>query len=634
MKKLTETLGIKILAIILSYVTVLIFILSAAATAIMGYYKFYFSDVDTVKSEIMTDMAENEAHHAQNLWYWGDDLTAYYKDKNIYYEVYDERNQKITETNYSAQEYLAKGDANVYENIEKSSVNPETGKEHTYWDDEHIATVNIYVAKDMTKNDLFSVTLKIIELGFKLEYAVIFIMLLALIFAIALLCYLFCASGHRKGGEVALNYLDKVPFDIYTAVIIAVALMSVEIVANWGYDTFSVITSILLVGSIDYFIGLIYLLSFATRIKTGTLIKNNIIYYILNFFLKRSKRFFLWLRFILSNVPFIYKTVLCLVGLLIIEFICIIILLNTYWYNSALMVFCLIFANIAFVLAVLYFAVVMSKIKQGGEKIAGGELEHKIDTRYMLGDFKKFSESLNNINEGLQLAVNERMKSERFKTELITNVSHDIKTPLTSIVNYVDLIKKEKSENETVNGYIEVLDRQSSRLKKLVEDLVEASKASTGNISVNLTPCDIGVLLNQTVGEFEERLNKSSLVPIVNIPEEPMRIMADARHLWRVFDNIMNNVCKYALSGTRVYIDVKQQGGKAEITFRNISKYELNISADELMERFVRGDKSRNTEGSGLGLSIAKSLIELQNGNLILSVDGDLFKVSVRLPMA
>ena len=296
-------------------------------------------------------------------------------------------------------------------------------------------------------------------------------------------------------------------------------------------------------------------------------------------------------------------------------------------------VFFLICANIGFILISLYLAAVMQKIKQGGEKIAGGQLEHKIDTKYMIGDFKSFSESLNNINDGLQSAVNERMRSEHFKTELITNVSHDIKTPLTSIVNYVDLIKKEDCDNETVNSYIEVLDRQSSRLKKLVEDLVEASKASTGNLPVNLMPCDVGVLLTQTVGEFEDRLEKSGVTPIVNIPESPIRIMADGRHLWRVFDNLMNNVCKYAMAGTRVYLDVKAVGDKAVITFRNISKYELNVSPDELMERFVRGDSSRNTEGSGLGLSIAKSLVELQNGNMALDVYGDLFKVTLEFPI-
>ena len=215
------------------------------------------------------------------------------------------------------------------------------------------------------------------------------------------------------------------------------------------------------------------------------------------------------------------------------------------------------------------------------------------------------------------------------RTELITNVSHDIKTPLTSIINYVDLIKKEKPENEKVKEYLDVLDRQSVRLKKLIEDLVEASKASTGNLTVYLTECEAGVLLSQTVGEFDERLRDAGLTPILNMPETPVKIMADGRRLWRVFENLMSNVCKYSLCGTRAYMELYEKDGKAFIVFKNISKCELNISGDELVERFVRGDTSRNTEGSGLGLSIAKSLTELQKGEMRIEVDGDLFKVTL-----
>ena len=225
------------------------------------------------------------------------------------------------------------------------------------------------------------------------------------------------------------------------------------------------------------------------------------------------------------------------------------------------------------------------------------------------------------------MAVDERMRSERFKTELITNVSHDIKTPLTSIINYSDLICKEQPENEKVAEYAAVLLRQSERLKKLIEDLVEASKASTGSVDVLAAPCEVGVLLTQTVGEYEQRLRENDLELIAKQPETPVRIMADGRHLWRVFDNLMNNVCKYAQGGTRVYLTVEEKNGEAAISFKNTSKYPLDISADELMARFVRGDSARSTDGNGLGLSIARSLTELQNGRLELTVDGDLFKV-------
>jgi len=230
-------------------------------------------------------------------------------------------------------------------------------------------------------------------------------------------------------------------------------------------------------------------------------------------------------------------------------------------------------------------------------------------------------------------AVEERMKSERMKTELITNVSHDIKTPLTSIINYSDLIAKETDDPAKVREYTEVLTRQSVRLKKLIEDLIEASKASTGNLEVLLAPCESNVLLSQAAGEYEAKMKEHNLELVVSQPDHPVMIMADGRRLWRVFDNLLNNICKYAQEGTRVYLSLTETSSGAEISFKNTSRQQLNITADELKERFVRGDSSRNTEGNGLGLSIAQSLTELQKGTMELCVDGDLFKVTLKFPM-
>ena len=226
--------------------------------------------------------------------------------------------------------------------------------------------------------------------------------------------------------------------------------------------------------------------------------------------------------------------------------------------------------------------------------------------------------------------MNERLKSERFKTELITNVSHDIKTPLTSIINYSDLIGKEEPGSEKIAEYADVLKRQSEKLKRLLEDLIEASKASTGNLDVHLTPCDAAVLVTQAEGEYQEKLDAAGLTLIARKPEDPLYILADGRRLWRVFDNLRNNVCKYSQPGTRVYLTLEKQGSDAVFTFRNTSREELNVTPEELMERFVRGDSSRSTEGSGLGLSIARSFTELQNGTMELDIDGDLFKVILR----
>ena len=230
--------------------------------------------------------------------------------------------------------------------------------------------------------------------------------------------------------------------------------------------------------------------------------------------------------------------------------------------------------------------------------------------------------------------VTEQRRFEQMRRDFVTNVSHELKTPLTSIINYVDLMKKEKVDNETVQEYIAVLDRQSARLKKLIEDLMEASKASTGNIKVELEAMDATVMLTQVVGEFEERAKKNQLDIVVDSPEPPVKIMADGRHLWRVIDNLMSNICKYAMPGTRVYLTTEREGDTARMVVRNISRYPLNISADELTERFVRGDSSRSTEGSGLGLSIATSLMSLQGGDFRLTIDGDLFKVTLILPAA
>jgi signal transduction histidine kinase len=288
-----------------------------------------------------------------------------------------------------------------------------------------------------------------------------------------------------------------------------------------------------------------------------------------------------------------------------------------------------IIEHFVLICAVLYLAAVMRRLQKGGRALAEGNFDYRTDTRGMLWDFRRHGEDLNSIGDGLSIAVEERMKSERMKTELITNVSHDIKTPLTSIVSYVDLLEKEELGNETARGYVEVLARQSARLKKLIEDLVDASKASTGNLTVNWERLELGVLLDQAAGEYAERMEKAGLELVVGKPDHTVAVMGDGRHMWRIFDNLMGNIVKYAQPGTRVYVDLTDRGGRAEIRFRNISRERLNVSGEELAERFVRGDASRSTEGSGLGLSIAMSLARLQKGDMQITVDGDLFKVTL-----
>ena len=383
--------------------------------------------------------------------------------------------------------------------------------------------------------------------------------------------------------------------------------------------------------SFDYFIALLYTVSFAVRIKAGTFVKNNVIYRLLRILLRSLKKILGFLGFVFKNLSLVKKIALICVAVLIFDFFVAAVCLSAG--AIALLAFLAGLNAVAIAVLIIFTAVQLQRIKNGGEKIAEGDIDYKIDTSYMFPEFREFCGSLSNISAGMQNAVDEKMKSERMRTELITNVSHDIKTPLTSIINYVDLIKKEQPEDEKIKEYVAVLDRQSSRLKKLIEDLVEASKASSGSLKVELSECDAGVLLSQTVGEFDERLKKAELTPVLTVPDMPVKIMADGRHLWRVLENLTSNVCKYSLPGTRVYMDLTVRDKKAVITFKNISKYPLNISGDELMERFVRGDTSRNTEGSGLGLSIARSLTELQGGDMKIDIDGDLFKATLKFDL-
>lgn len=289
--------------------------------------------------------------------------------------------------------------------------------------------------------------------------------------------------------------------------------------------------------------------------------------------------------------------------------------------------------GLASLATILYGANCFGRLLEGAKRMRSGDLESKVEDKYLVGCFREFAGELNGLADVAMVAAQNQLKSERMKTELITNVSHDIKTPLTSIINYVDLLEKPHTEEEQ-KAYVEVLSRQSQRLKKLIDDLMEMSKASTGNIQVDIAEIDAVEAVTQALGEFSDKLTAAGLTPVFHQSEENIMLLADGRLLWRAMSNVLSNAVKYALPGTRLYVDVSATQDKAIISFKNISGAQLNISAEELMERFVRGDSSRNTEGSGLGLNIAKSLMELQKGQLQLLVDGDLFKVTLVFPRA
>ena len=465
--------------------------------------------------------------------------------------------------------------------------------------------------------------------------------------AIACLVFLFIGAGHRKGKEGArLNLLDRIPLDLYAAGCFALAfvwlLLFVELTESMAYFfAFSPegITYLAFTCIVVYTAGLVALapfLSFATRVKAGGGIwwRNTAICWALKLCWRAVrwcwglvKRFCGWLWYMTTKISIVWRTALIVLAVLLANFF---IAMSM---HSDFALFCWLLLMAAVFLLACFGAWQMKSLKAAGEKLAAGEFEYKIDTKHMYWEFKHHAENLNSIGDGMAAAVEQRMKSERLKTELITNVSHDIKTPLTSIINYVDLLERPHTPEEGAE-YLEVLERQSKRLKKLTEDLVEASKASTGNMSVTLAPTSTLEIINQSLAEYGQRMEAGKLSVLINVPEPAPAVRADGRLLWRVMDNLFNNVVKYAMPETRVYVDVRTSEGNAVISVKNISRAALNVSAGELMERFVRGDASRSTEGSGLGLSIAKSLTELQHGQFSISTDGDLFKAEITLPLA
>ncbi|MBQ4011791.1 MAG: hypothetical protein II602_04535, partial [Erysipelotrichales bacterium] len=464
---------------------------------------------------------------------------------------------------------------------------------------------------------------QIYEYAHTYESFMVPVLVISALLFIADLIFLLCSAGHRKGKEtVELNWFDRIPLDVLSVVLVTLIILFAIFILDvvepwipWAYFNGGIAFAITVVGTVACLIveGLMILaliMTLATRIKAGGWWKNTWLW----LFGEAALRFF-------EAIPSVWQVTLA----------AIVYLGLTVWFLSERASLPLLVMNcVAAVIAVIY-AFFYKRISGATERMAKGDLDLNVDTQYLVGPVKKQAENLNSIRDGMKTAVESRMKSERLKTELITNVSHDIRTPLTSIINYVDLLQKEPGEEER-NKYMERLSRNANRLKKLTEDLIEASKASTGNIPVHAENLDLREIIEQALAEYEERFEAKNLEPIINM-DQGVKVYADGRLLWRVLSNLFSNISKYAHDDTRIYIDVKAQGNApVNVCIKNISHDPLNIDADELMERFVRADSSRHTDGSGLGLNIAKSLMELQGGALNLTIDGDLFRADIGIP--
>ncbi len=484
--------------------------------------------------------------------------------------------------------------------------------------------MNLYLQNPLTVHDnIYNQNILFNAYYFKGVAELFTTIIVDLVLFIFVLVFEFSATGHKNGYEgIHTLWIDHIPYELIIFYLFVVSFFTfISFGFNFNsYDTFSIVSIYILITEAMFVSLNIYmvLMTTARRLKSNILFETSI-----------TCQIFLFVYHTFKAIPVVYKVSIPTILYFIIELY----VFDGYLYGRRYYLH-LIMTMVACI-SVILLAYQFSFVYKAGKELVNGNKNYKISDekkKLMIGEIKEHASNLNELSDGISLAVEKEMKSERLKAELITNVSHDIKTPLTSIINYTNLLSKEHTAEEE-KQYIDVLNRQSNKLKKLIEDLIEASKASTGNISTNIVPINIRELMEQSIAEYDEKLNKANLDVVLNIKDEPISVYADGRLLWRVLSNLFSNVSKYALAGTRVYIDVSRcNTNEVLISIKNISKDQLNINPDELTERFVRGDLSRHTEGSGLGLNIVKSLVEVQKGRFELNIDGDLFKANIYLP--
>ncbi|MBR5459760.1 MAG: HAMP domain-containing histidine kinase [Clostridia bacterium] len=622
----------KTVAIFLSFIAFCLLELSIIAVYVGYELDFYTQPRQKIIKECLSGHLDMMCEDLYDFLQRGEAFEAeeYFKGQNFRFDVYNEYGDLIFSTRDGDEGYIVSktftvildGESikDVEHKIKDYGIKPVASESESAM---YSFSAVGYIPETLYDADEVLSVYRIVNVGYDLRFGVIAIGVVSFLLVAAALIFLMSVAGHRPGVEkIVLAPLDVIPFDLYSILFYIVLLVETGVVGRYLPQE-----ALLVLLPFDYLLAVVYLCSLAVRLKHGGLLKNTFVFMTLRFLTKTAvKAFRLTVRFFVA-LSVHWRCTLIFAGI----FITVFAFYGVLYEEGALAIsIVLFFGLLCLALKVLSD---YNEIKNGVDRIASGELYHKIPTEKMLSSSKRIAERINGIQENLQNVVESGIKSECFKTELITNVSHDLKTPLTSIINYVDLIAKERLESEKLREYVSALERQAKRLKKLTEDLVEASKASTGNVDIEYTVCELGELLTQTFGEYTERLEKEGLTLCPQLCDEQVEIFADGKHLWRILDNVMSNTVKYALPSTRVWVSLTVEDGCAVIVFKNISREVISLSGAELTERFVRADTSRNSEGSGLGLSIAKSLTELQGGEFSVTVDGDLFKVRIEFPL-
>lgn len=558
--------------------------------------------------------------------------------ENIVYRSLCEKYQNSDKTNLIIKAYT---NNNMYSIVgpEKSLKEPtcfETSRTTNFYDitinGMRPVTIQIKIKKDLTADDTFRLTAKLITTANNLKYLIVVVLFVALFTGIAIVAVLMVNVNYTPGH---MRFIDKVPFDLFTILTIAmngfvismIVLMSADKTKEDDIVLWNAACAIL--AFVVFCVMLIYFLSLAVRIKAGHIFKNTLIYKVI----ERAKKgksndeksgYF--------KMPFVGKLIITVGSVLVLDLG--LIIFNYFRFKSKGLaynfpVFALIQVTMAFIVGTLLFVIAINfnRLRESGNRIANGDYGADLDSRVMFGDFKAINDSFITLKDDVINALEEKNKNEKMRSELIANISHDIKTPLTSIINYTDIISSGKCSEDELRDYYEIINKQSKRLTNLLQNLIDVSQITTGSVKITLDSLNLGIFISQVLDECGTKLEERNLTLDEHMPQEDIYITADGQKLWRIFENLLSNISKYAMPNTRVYLNVEETDDhKIKIELKNISENKIESTPDELLERFTRDDTARNTDGNGLGLSIIKSLTELQGGSFEISVDGDLFK--------